>query len=223
MAPLIRRQVPEPDPDIARRIDAVLISHLHHDHLDIASLRRVAPNPRVFVPAGAARTLKRRGFRDVVELRPAETARLDGLEITATPAVHNGRRFKFGPRVEAAGYLIAGRRSRIYFAGDTDLFAGMTSLRGDLDAALLPIGGWGGRVGRGHLDPRRAAEAAAMLRPRLAIPIHWATLLRADLQRRAADVLERPGPEFVAQLARRAPGVKACVLSPGESVELGSG
>jgi L-ascorbate metabolism protein UlaG (beta-lactamase superfamily) len=184
-------------------------------------MRRVGDDVPLIVPAGAARTVRRRGFTDVSELRPAERTHVGELEITATPAVHDGRRYKVGPKVEAAGYTIEGGGRRIYFAGDTDLFAGMKALGEDLDVALLPISGWGPRVGRGHLDPRRAAQAAAMLRPRKVIPIHWGTLLRADMERRTPDLRE-PARRFVDQLAKLAPDVSPEVLSAGDSLDLAS-
>ena len=63
----------------------------------------------------------------------------------------------------------------IYFAGDTDLFDGMSEL-GPVDVGLIPIWGWGpGLGGGGHLDPARAAEAVARIEPGLVIPIHWGT------------------------------------------------
>src|SRR5262249_60752921 len=68
--------------------------------------------------------------------------------------------------------------TRVYFAGDTDLFGGMQELAPGLDVALLPVAGWGPRVGSGHLDPQRAAETLRLLRPRVAIPIHWGTYRR---------------------------------------------
>jgi L-ascorbate metabolism protein UlaG (beta-lactamase superfamily) len=77
-------------------------------------------------------------------------------------------------KAPSVGYLLGDRR-RVYFAGDTDLFAGMTSLADRLHVALLPVAGWGPRLPPGHLDPERAAAALRMLRPRIAIPIHWGT------------------------------------------------
>ena len=62
-----------------------------------------------------------------------------------------------------------------------------------------------------------------MLRPAIAIPIHWGTLLRVGLGRRATEILHAPARRFAAQLAERAPGVEPAVLEPGESVELSLG
>ena len=64
------------------------------------------------------------------------------------------------------------------FFGDTDVFDGMGDLAGTLDVALLPVWGWGPRVGPGHMNPERAARAAALIRPRIAVPVHWGTLMR---------------------------------------------
>jgi len=217
---VIVRQHPEPDPGIAERIDAVLISHLHHDHLDFASLRRIGLEVPIVAPAGAGRVIRRRGFEQVIELGTGQATNVGGLEVRATAAIHDGRRHKVGPKVDSAGYLLGSGARLVYFAGDTDLFDGMQDLAGDIDVALLPIAGWGPKVGSGHLDPRRAAAAAAMLRPRRAIPIHWGTLLRFDLGRRGDELLHAPARRFVAQLAERAPDVEAIVLEPGESLDL---
>ena len=62
----------------------------------------------------------------------------------------------------------------MYFAGDTDLFDDLAAI-GPLDLALVPVAGWGAKVGPGHLDPERAAEAVRLLKPKIAVPIHWGT------------------------------------------------
>ena len=68
--------------------------------------------------------------------------------------MHNGLRDRWGTEVEALGYRISGGGKNVYFAGDTDLFEGMSDL-GPLDLALLPVWGWGLSVAAGHLDPVR--------------------------------------------------------------------
>jgi L-ascorbate metabolism protein UlaG (beta-lactamase superfamily) len=217
---VIDRHPAEPAAEVTEGIDAVLLSHLHHDHLDFPSLRRLDRGTPVVVPAGGARTLRRRGFTNPIELRTGEGTAVGGAEITATRAVHNGRRFKFGPMVEAAGYEIEAAGRGIYFAGDTGLFAEMDELAGRLDVALLPIAGWGPRLGAGHLNPRSAAEAAARIRPRIVIPIHWGTLIRRDMRRRATEFLADPPRRLAAQLSELAPGVELSVLPPGGSLDL---
>ena len=217
---MIHRHPPPPDPGVTEALDAVLLSHLHHDHLDFRSLRRVERETPVVVPAGAARTLRRRGFAGAVELRTGESTAVGAIRVTAIRAVHEGRRFKLGPRVEAAGYEVEVGDRRVYFAGDTGLFAEMAELAGRIDVALLPIAGWGPRLDRGHLNPTSAAEAAATIRPRTVIPIHWGTLIRRDMRGRADEFLGGPAKRFADQLAELAPGVELALLEPGESLEL---
>jgi L-ascorbate metabolism protein UlaG (beta-lactamase superfamily) len=103
----------------------------------------------------------------------------------------------------------------VYFAGDTEPFPEMAELAGTLDAALLPVSGWGPKVGPGHMDPRAAAEALALLRPGLAIPIHWGTYRRIGHR-----VVGDPAREFAEHAARVAPDVRIVVLAPGGAVEI---
>ena len=216
----VRRQARAPAPGTLADLDAVLVSHLHPDHLDFASLRALDRDTRMVVPAGGARVVRRRGFRRVTELRPGDATLVGSVEVVATAAAHDGRRYPLGPRIQALGFDLRAPATRVYFAGDTDLFDEMKDLAGGVDLALLPIGGWGPRVKSGHLDPRRAAQAAAMIRPRIVVPIHWGTYLRAGLER-SPGLLSDPPRELVAQLAELAPGVQARVLAPGASLELG--
>jgi L-ascorbate metabolism protein UlaG (beta-lactamase superfamily) len=108
----------------------------------------------------------------------------------------------------------------VYFAGDTDLFDGMGDL-GPVDVGLVPIWGWGPGLGAGHLDPARAAEAVALLRPGLVVPIHWGTYFPIHLGLRGApDFVDSPPAEFVAAVEKIAPDVLVRVLRPGQSFHL---
>lgn len=218
LGPLVRKG-PAPTAESTRDVDAVLISHLHHDHADLSSLRRLGRGTQLLVPPGSRRFFERHGFKAVAELAPGVYTRVGDLTVTATEAVHSGGRRLFAKHVEAIGFLIGGRR-RIYFAGDTDFFDGMGELDPELDLALLPVWGWGPDIGPGHLDPAEAARAAAALSPRLAVPIHWGTLYPFGLERFNGDPLRRPGDEFAAEVRKLAPQVTTRVLSPGESVSL---
>jgi L-ascorbate metabolism protein UlaG (beta-lactamase superfamily) len=201
-------------PRVPPAIDAVLLSHLHYDHLDVPSLRTLGRGVRLLAPRGSGRFLARAGFNAVEELSPGESTALGALNVLATTAAHDPRRRPLGPRAQALGYVIRAERS-VYFAGDTDLFAGMADL-GPVDLALLPVAGWSPKLGPGHLDPNRAARAAALLRPRVAVPIHWGTLYSM----RTGPWFSEPPHRFAAQIARFAPEVEVRVLSPGEALEL---
>lgn len=218
VGPLVRHGAP-PAPATTERLDAVLVSHLHHDHADLASLRRLDRGVPVLVPPGSREFFERRGFGSVSELSPGESAAVGNLTVTAVDADHDGGKRRFAPDSRAIGFLVSGRQ-RVYFAGDTDYFPGMEDLSPDLDLALLPIWGWGPNIGEGHLDPEGAARAAAALSPRLAVPIHWGTLYPFGLRRLRSAPLRRPAERFAASLSRLAPQVEARVLSPGESTPL---
>ena len=216
----LRRRVPV-HPDARRPVDAVLLSHAHHDHLDFASLNRVGRATPVVVPRGLGPLLRRRGFTDVHEMDVGETHEIGALRIEATFAAHDGARPPYPARAPALGYVVHGTR-RVYFAGDTDLFDEMAGLVPGLDVALLPIWGWGPSLGRGaHLDPESAAEALALLRPRIAVPIHWGTYAPLHRGVRTAPAfLADPRTAFVRAAAERAPEVEVRVLAPGELLEL---
>ncbi|HET7506763.1 MAG TPA: MBL fold metallo-hydrolase [Solirubrobacterales bacterium] len=218
LGPLVRHGA-SPTPEVSRNLDAVLISHLHHDHVDLPSLRRIDGDVRLLVPPGSRRFFERRGFGSVHELRPGETSVVGDLAVTAVEADHPGGRRRFAGDTEAIGFLVRGRRD-VYFAGDTDFFPAMSGLDPDLDLALLPIWGWGPNIGEGHLDPAEAARAAAALSPRLAVPIHWGTFYPLGLKRLRPEPLRRPGPAFASYVRELAPHVETRVLSPGESTSL---
>ena len=94
-----------------------------------------------------------------------------------------------------------------------DAFDEMADLRGLIDVALLPISGWGPRLGAGHLDPQRAAQAARIIAPGVAIPIHWGTYLPYGSRRK--DLLVSPPVQFSARAAELSPSTRVEVLSPG--------
>jgi L-ascorbate metabolism protein UlaG (beta-lactamase superfamily) len=215
----LRRHGPPPSPEVIADLDGVLISHLHHDHVDLPSLRRLPPSVPCVGPRGSAGLLRRAGFRQTIELANGAGAELGGIEIRAVPARHSGFRVPFGPAAEAIGFEIRAAH-RTYFAGDTDLFPEMSELAGNLDLAMLPVWGWGPKLGPGHLDPDSAAKAAALLRPRVCVPIHWGTFYPHGLERHRPRPLRDPPHWFAAQVAELAPDVDVRVLEPGGSTEL---
>jgi len=209
----VRRRVSAPAIEDLQGLDAILISHAHRDHLDLASLRRLGDQCPAIVPRGCAPTARRGGVTEVIELEAGDRVSVGGVVVEAVPAAHDGRRNPFGRPAAALGYLLEGL-SRIYFAGDTDLFPGMSTLTGRVDVAMLPIWGWGPRVPGGHLDPVRAAEAVARIRPRVAVPIHWGTLRAIGSQRGLHPVA--PARAFADAVGRVAPRTEVRILMPGQ-------
>ena len=222
----LRRHGGAVDADALGRLDAVLVSHAHLDHLHAASLRRLAakrPQPALVIPRGLHGHVAKLGFDRVVELTAGEGAEVAGLPIAATPARHDTRRHPLDRPAEAVGYLLGGEPGRrVYFAGDTDVFPEMAALAEDLGTALLPVWGWGPTLGAGHLNPRAAAAALRLLRPRLVVPIHWGTLFPIGLDRLRGKgrLLSDPPHEFAREAARLAPAVEVRVLQRGEATPL---
>lgn len=216
----LRRQGPAPDPRVTEIADLVLISHLHLDHLDLPSLRRVPAGTPVVVPRGAAGWAARGGIENIHELSVGETVTIGGVELTGVRAVHDGyRNVHRGTEIEALGYLLRRNGRTVYFAGDTDLFPEMAELPA-IDLALLPVWGWGLSVGKGHLDPERAARALEMIRPRVAVPIHWGTFFPLGLRLLRPGPLTDPPHELARLAAEVAPDVEVRVLPPGSETTL---
>ncbi|MEU4951760.1 MBL fold metallo-hydrolase [Streptomyces lavendulae] len=225
-AHLRRRRGAVPPPEAAEA-DVVLVSHLHADHLHLPSLARLPVGSRLVVPRGAARAvpglarLARIRRLAVTEVAPGdEVAVREGVRVRAVSARHDGRRLPFGPqRAPALGYVVQGA-ARTYFAGDTGLFEAMAEEVGPVDVALLPVGGWGPYLGPGHLDPERAARAAALLGPTAAVPVHYGTYWPIGMDAVRPHEFHSPGEEFARCALRLAPEVAVRVPGHGERVRL---
>lgn len=206
------------DPRVLAGVDLVVISHLHADHLHLPSLRLLGRNIPLVMPVGAAGFLRRKGFTDICELAPGQSVEVGDLRVRATHAVHDGFRQPFGPRAMAVGYLLQDGRRSVYFAGDTEVFEGMAGLDDRLDVALLPVWGWGPRLGPGHLNPAQAGEAARLLEPRFVLPVHWGTLRPYGASRWMHHHLVDPPRAFARAVAERGLPLRVLLTEPGQRV-----
>jgi len=202
-------------------VDGVLISHLHHDHFDRRSLELLDRSTPIVVPAGGGMLVRELGFGAVEEVVAGDQVGFGAVSVLVVHAEHEGGR---GPRsahhAQPVGYVVEGQ-SRSYFAGDTDIFDSMASIgEPPIDLALIPVWGWGPTLGPGHLDPRSAADALALIGPRVAVPIHWGTLYPFGLQRLRPRALSDPPHLFRRYANELLPQCDVRILQPGEATEL---
>jgi L-ascorbate metabolism protein UlaG (beta-lactamase superfamily) len=185
-------------------IHVVLISHDHYDHLDVATVKRLAAEhrPKFLVPLGLKAWFANIGITDVDELDWWDHRALRELTFTCVPAQHfSGRTLWDRNRRLWSGWAVAGRAKRLYFAGDTAYFAGFKEIGarlGPFDLAAIPIGAYVPAVimRASHTSPEEALQAFADVRGQHFVPIHWGTF---DL---AEEPLEEP-PQRLAAEARR--------------------
>jgi L-ascorbate metabolism protein UlaG (beta-lactamase superfamily) len=174
LAGILRRVSP---PGIALsalpRLDAILLSHAHADHLSLASLRALPREISILAPPAVARRLRRRGYAGARSVAPGETAALGSLTIEAAEAKH---RVLGGANM----YLLRASEASVFFAGDTGLTPRTHEMAvgRPVDVALLPIGNapwWRPGFRRGHLSSDDALVLFERLGARYLIPYHWGT------------------------------------------------
>ena len=225
-AGLLRRRGGRPAADDWAGADAVLVSHLHHDHAEVGSLALLPGVPVLSAPANAT-WLRRHGALGI-GLAGGAWWTVPGTEVRvrAVPAVHGDRPMPHRPNA-AVGFLVAAPGRLVWFAGDTAPYAAMADLPalggGPVDLALVPVGGWGPRLSGGHMDPVQAAHAVATVGAAHAVPVHWGTLHAPVSRGLPPGWMDRAGPAFAAAAAREAPGCRVHVPEPGELVVLGGG
>jgi L-ascorbate metabolism protein UlaG (beta-lactamase superfamily) len=231
VAHLSRVAGPLPTPT-ALQADVAVVSHLHHDHLHVPSLRLLPPTVRIVGPVGTASVLTRSApelARRVEEVAVGDVVEVGDVRVLVVAALHDGRRSPMsrhqGP---ALGFVAESdeHSSRVWFAGDTGLFPAMADI-GPVDVAVLPVGGWGSTLGPTHLDPVDAAEAVRRVGARDAVPVHygtfWATGLRrvrpASFQQHFADA----GARFATELLTLCPHATAHVIAHGVTATIPGG
>ena len=143
----------------------VLVSHSHYDHYSAVDIAKVS-GPQTKLIASADVAAKEKGGEAIT---PGATIEMGGVRITGVPAYNPNK--PFHPKAnDWVGFVIEVGGKRIYYAGDTDLTDEMKTLK-NIDVALLPIGG------KYTMDAEEAAEAAKNIKPKLAVPYHYGSII----------------------------------------------
>jgi L-ascorbate metabolism protein UlaG (beta-lactamase superfamily) len=207
--------------DALPKVDIVLVSHDHYDHMDFASLRRLEARcqPRFVTTLGNAQRLRQAGLKLIEELNWWETVQLGNqLSVTCTPATHfSGRSLFDRDSTLWGGFLISSTSKRILFVGDSAYdshFRDIRSRLGPIDVALIPIGAYRPRwfMKVVHMDPGEAVQVHLDLESKYSIGMHFGTFPLAD------EGIDEPVLELADRLKIR--GIQAerfQVLGFGES------
>ena len=165
-------------------VDVLVLSHNHYDHLDLASIEKLAGKERmtVLVPLGLKRTFTDLGYANVVELDWWQSQKVGALEVQALPAVHfSGRGLFDRNRTLWASYAIRGKDLKLWFAGDTApgaVFDEIGQRAGPFDLAMVGIGAYEPRaiMKSSHSTPEEAIGIVQAVRAAKAIGMHWGTV-----------------------------------------------
>lgn len=165
------------------KIDLIMISHNHYDHLDIETLKRISKRdkPFIMVPLGDQKLLADQGIEDVKEYDWYQTYKLGSITATFLPSQHWSARGVFDKRKSLWGsYMISSPTKNIYFGGDTGYgkhFKIIGEKFPNIDMALLPIGAYEPRwfMRKHHMNPDDAVMAHTDLGTRKSIGMHFGT------------------------------------------------
>ncbi|GII58012.1 Zn-dependent hydrolase [Planotetraspora thailandica] len=202
------------------RVDAVVISHDHYDHLDMETVRNLTAtcSAPFLVPLGVGAHLERWNVPSsrIIELDWNEEATVEGLRFVATPAQHFSGRTLTRNQTLWTSWVVAGERRRVFYTGDSGYFDGYAAVgeeHGPFDLSLIQIGAYSPAWPDIHMTPEEAILAHLDLRAGVLLPVHWGTF---NLSYHAwSDPVDRLWKEAKAR------DVRLVVPRPGERVSVG--
>ncbi|MFC7534785.1 MBL fold metallo-hydrolase [Actinoplanes sp. GCM10030250] len=203
-------------------IDAVVISHDHYDHLDMATVQELSAlqDVRFVVPLGIGAHLQHWGVPAgrITELDWHESTRAGELELTATPARHFSGRGLHRDETLWASWVIKGPAHRAFYSGDTGYFPGFSDVgtaHGPFDVSLVQVGAYDEAWPDIHMLPEDGVRAHLDVRGGLLIPVHWATFdLALHSWADPADRTWRAAKDHDVRLAIPRPGERVNVDEP---------
>ncbi len=199
-------------------LSAVAASHGHFDHFDLGALSAYRDKAVPFVvKRGLGPKARQAGFTNVTEVEPWEMASIGDLRITAAPARHG---------VPEVTFVIQGAGTTVFFGADTLRIPELDQVAArfpGIDLALLPVNGLQIRLAfnrRVVMTAEQAGELCAVLRPRVAVPIHYA-FTAGPLRDRLVLKYDGTPERFQRAVADHAPATTVQVLSPGQPFVVG--
>ena len=202
------------------RIDVVVISHDHYDHLDRPSVQQLAAThrPLFLVPLGLKAWFASLGIERVTELDWWQSQRVGAVAFTLTPVQHWSARTPFDTdRRLWGGWALAGRERRLFFGGDTGYYDGFREVGarlGPFDLAMVSISAYEPRaiMGMTHTTPEEALRVFTDVRARTFVAMHWGTFDLAD------EPLDEPPRRLrAAARAMDLPDERVWILAHGET------
>ncbi|NGX40174.1 MAG: hypothetical protein KR126chlam1_01519 [Chlamydiae bacterium] len=188
-----RKHAPPIPLDLLPKIDYVLISHDHYDHLDrptVEKLHLLFPNIVWIVPKGVKKWFQKQGIHRVVELDWWEEVDIDStFKVTAVPSQHfSGRKSPDMNKTLWAGYVVESLLNAkvFYFVGDTGYnerdFKAIGEKYPEIDLSLIPIGAYSPRkfMAPVHIEPKDAVKIHLDVNSRLSLGMHWKTFCLSE-------------------------------------------
>jgi len=199
------------------RLDVVIVTHGHYDHYDMKAFGRYQDKTvPIVVKRGIGDKARKAGFTDVREVDAWESAAIGPITVTAAPAKHG---------VPEVTFVLEGFGRTVYFGGDTLLIPELREVATRfprIDLALVPVNGLMIRPMLNRqvvMNAREAAELCAIIRPRIAVPFHYA-FTGGPLMDRLVLKYSGTADEFKQVAERRAPDTTVRILEPGEPLAI---
>lgn len=188
LPPMRRYRPPGVSLDLLPKIDIVLVSHNHYDHMDRESIMEIEKkwNPRFITSLGNKDTLENMGATSVTELDWWQSLEVEGINITSTPANHFSSRGTFDRNTSLwCGFVLAYANKKVYFLGDSgysDVFKEIGERLGPMDLSLIPVGAYMPRwfMSPIHISPEESVQVHLDVRSKKSVAMHFGTFALAD-------------------------------------------
>ena len=151
------------------KADLILITHEHYDHLSLEDINKISNKNTIIIAAEICKNKINVNYKEIKLVKPGDKLKIDDIQIESVYAYNPSKQFH--PKKDLrVGYILTINKTRIYHAGDTDIIPEMNDLE-NIDIALLPVSG------TYVMDVNEAVEAVKIIKPKIAIPMHYGSII----------------------------------------------